>query len=810
MMRGTFRPVLVLAAMVAAGSALAAPVKQDRPAFRPGEVIVKFSGRAPQVGMQSMQSMAVRAHASAQVAKTMADVGRPGTALVRFAPTVSVDQMVAAFRALPGVEYAEPNYLAYIPEYVGRHDVSPLRGVRGKDGHATVNKAAAANPRLASMIERATESATGAYVTDPSVGKQDGWYWIGANIIWSDKVGNPVVAVLDTGVDYLHPDLTGRVLKGKDWINADADPMDDNGHGTHVAGAIAAAVSNAKGIAGVTSGKVLAIKVLDSEGSGTYFDIAKGIDDAAINTSVKVINMSLGGGSSSATLLTAITNAVTRGKLIVAAAGNSGNTTPHYPAYYAFDPAVTQAVRDQTIAVAASGEVNYVGTCPGSSPACTYFIDYSCMAGYSTHGDWISVSAPGTAMYSTTPTKEFWLNFYYGIAKNYDYLDGTSMATPLVSGTAARVLGAMPAGTTAAQVKARIVATGATAVANGQGTFIDTDGDGVTDAECWPAAAAATATDVNVAAAMYRANLYGRVLDPNGALPLIGAQVSPWAGTVAKGRGGYVEAGTSPYYDIINVPMNASTNYTMKVNKAGYTAGTQKFSSLLVDDCGAGNSTGDCLYAAVENVSVPKNVGGVWHVVTDWNDPTSLTEIDQYLYTPSSATVQCGIGYYGLCGSGSLAVAPFARWLHDGGPFSGSGSVEYTAIKSPLYATTTGSPYEIFLTDYADSASIVDPMINVTTRLWNGGSVKGTVLASAGDTATHTCSIDPSVGPTNCDIFYVGDLSGTGVFTPRGIYGVFNTVAGDPDGVLPYSVRDRQRVKLGAPATTTPTGRRKH
>lgn len=775
-----------VAAVLVAVAVPAAAAPKQRPLYKPGEVIVKF---ARGTVLANMRAATTRTHAQALVARTMGAVGRPTTTLVRFPAGIPVEMMLARFRGMPDVVYAEPNYVASSSETEPRMSrLGTLRAVRGKDGRATVDKSKAVSPRAAALIDRVRIQAV-SFVNDAEVGKQDGWLWMNADIIWPDMVANPMVAVLDTGVDYLHPDLAGRIVKGKDWVNADLDPMDDNGHGTHCAGNVGAGINNLKGIAGVSRAKILAVKVLDAEGFGTTFDIAQGLYDAANNTAVKVISMSLGipALGSPITLETAVTYALsTKGKLIVAAAGNDSSTTAPFPAAYA-DAIAFPLLEPQVIAVAASGIVNYYAAC-----ADCFFMDYSCMASYSNYGDWISVTAPGTAIFSTTPTKEFWLNYYGGVDKVYGYMDGTSMATPLVAGTAARVFSAMPVGTTASAVKDRIVNTGATAVANGQGSFIDTDGDGATDTECWPSAITTSPTDVNVAAAMYRADVFGKVLDANGALPLVGAQATAVLGTALKGFGGVVDS--SGYYDRINVPMNASTNYDVKINKAGYTYGAQKYTSVLVDDCGGGTATVDCVYVnlgeGVEQVSVPKNIPGYWNIVSDWAD--AAFEIDQYLFTPSLSPNPCDIGYVGLCGTGSLTTAPFARWLHDGGPGAGSGAEEFHAIRSPLYSTATGTPYEIFLTDYTNNGSVISAgSLNVKTRLWKGGIIRGTVVAATGDTSTHDCTIGG--GAIDCDAFYVGDLSSAGVFTPRAIYGKFLPSGSDPDGVLPYSRREGTR-----------------
>ena len=117
----------------------------------------------------------------------------------------------------------------------------------------------------------------------PLLYQQWGYYDVGAD--WTSPPSSttvPLVAVIDTGVDYTHPDLVGKIIKGRDFINADNDPMDDYGHGTHVSGIITARVNNGYGIAGISpKSQVLAIKAISSQGYGSDFDIAQALTYAA-------------------------------------------------------------------------------------------------------------------------------------------------------------------------------------------------------------------------------------------------------------------------------------------------------------------------------------------------------------------------------------------------------------------------------------------------------------------------------------------------------------------------------------------------
>lgn len=203
-----------------------------------------------------------------------------------------------------------------------------------------------------------------------------------------------VIAILDTGIDYTHEDLAGKVIKGYDFVNNDYDPMDDHGHGTHVAGIAAATANNGRGIAGVCSGcSLLAMKVVSADGSGSNAWIANGIANAA-NMGAQIINLSLGGMERSQTIELAVQQAVQRGVLIVAASGNDGSSVPLYPAAFA-----------DVISVGATDR----------------FGDH---ASFSNYGPTLEMAAPGQGIYSTLP------------GNSYEAWNGTSMACPHVAGLA--------------------------------------------------------------------------------------------------------------------------------------------------------------------------------------------------------------------------------------------------------------------------------------------------------------------------------------------------------------------------------------
>ncbi|MDE2491392.1 MAG: S8 family serine peptidase [Elusimicrobia bacterium] len=219
---------------------------------------------------------------------------------------------------------------------------------------------------------------------------------VNAPAAWSSGEGAGVkVAVVDTGIDCTHPDLQCDFSAGMNILDPSSQPMDDNEHGTHVAGTIAGR-GNGGPLGVAPKATLIPVKVLDANGSGSLSDIVKGIEWAADN-GADVINMSLGGPSGSAAMERAVKYALSKGVVVVAAAGNSGPNpdTVGYPAGY---PGV--------IAVAASDSNDQV-------------------ADFSSRGSAVAFIAPGVNVTSTVPGG--------GTAT----LSGTSMASPHVAGLAA-------------------------------------------------------------------------------------------------------------------------------------------------------------------------------------------------------------------------------------------------------------------------------------------------------------------------------------------------------------------------------------
>ena len=223
---------------------------------------------------------------------------------------------------------------------------------------------------------------------------------------WGVTRGNGIkVAVLDSGVASDNVDITPKVVARANFTNGKTGE-DNYGHGTHVAGIVAAA-DNTVGVAGVCPDcTILDGKVLNDSGIGSSSSLANGIN-WAVNNGAKVINMSLG-VRASRTLEAAVNNAWSKGVVLVAAAGNGSNQAKIYPGAY-----------PNVIAVAATDNTD-------------------AKASFSTYGaSWVDVAAPGVNVYSTFPNHTFVLGTQNNRSFGYDVGNGTSMSSPIVAATAA-------------------------------------------------------------------------------------------------------------------------------------------------------------------------------------------------------------------------------------------------------------------------------------------------------------------------------------------------------------------------------------
>jgi thermitase len=252
--------------------------------------------------------------------------------------------------------------------------------------------------------------------TDPYYGLQWGLARVQAGMAWTLSTGSPSVttAVLDTGVYTAHPDLIDKLVPGHNFANGSDDTLyqDECNHGTHVAGIAAAATDNAIGVAGLGwQTRLMPVKVMGGDlCQGSYEDVIRGIDWATRH-GAQVINLSLG-GPYDAVMDTATTNAFAAGTLVVAAAGNCGS--PDFIFYGC-------SIQDQLYSPAGNAHVLGVAATNQSDTR----------APFSTANASVEIAAPGVDIYSTWPG-------------GYQYLGGTSMATPFVSGLAALMYARFP------------------------------------------------------------------------------------------------------------------------------------------------------------------------------------------------------------------------------------------------------------------------------------------------------------------------------------------------------------------------------
>ena len=356
----------------------APPVVLETGEIVPGEVIVKFRDEAATAAVAGARGLDVAASVGA------AGHGLPSVASTRGRP---VDQVLAELRADPAVEYAEPSY------------------------------------RVQLLVDGAV-AAVG--VNDPMTGDQYSLDRMRVRDAWSLATGSAgIVAVLDTGVQHDHPDLSGRVHAGRDFVNNDLWASDDNGHGTWVAGIIAARPNDGYGIAGISwSGTILPVKIMNSSGTGSTSALISGIIWAADN-GANVINMSVGGFPYSQAVQDAVTYAWNKGAVLVGAAGNNNREESFYPA-----------------------SLNHVISVSATQPEDEF-------SHWSSYGPAVDVSAPGSSVLTTNcissacPHPEW---------TAHTYISGTSFATPNVAGVVALIRAKNPAWTPQ-QVVDRLYAT---------------------------------------------------------------------------------------------------------------------------------------------------------------------------------------------------------------------------------------------------------------------------------------------------------------------------------------------------------------
>jgi subtilisin family serine protease len=385
----------VLAAFAWAGEAWA----QER---KDAEVIVKVKADATQG-----EKAQIDVDADADFDEHVAEVDG-GTLRRVHSRSRNVDQLIRDLGRNKAVLYAEPNYVVQAVVTPNDPQFGQLWGLKN----------------TGQVIQGSPGTAGADIKAEPA---------------WTVTTGTSavVVGVVDTGVDYNHPDLAANVWSnpggiggcaagthGFNAINKTCTPLDDNNHGSHVSGTIGAVGNNGVGVVGVNwTTRIMGLKFLNSGGSGTTADAISAIDFAVnakiAGVNVRVLSNSWGGGGFSQALLDEINKANANDILFVAAAGNNGSnndTTPHYPSSYNAPNVVAVAATDNNDALAS-------------------FSNFGATS--------VDLGAPGVNVLSTTRNN------------TYSYFSGTSMATPHVSGAAALILSA--SALTTAQLKTQIL-----------------------------------------------------------------------------------------------------------------------------------------------------------------------------------------------------------------------------------------------------------------------------------------------------------------------------------------------------------------
>ncbi len=384
--------------------------------YKPGELLVRFAPKSD--GKQrtlSEKNDFLDSISGGNVKHSYKIV--PGLTLVKLRENLSVEDAVPAFKSTSGILYAEPNYkIKLLSTFPNDPNFAQLWGMHN---------------------EGQTGGTEGADIEAPEA-------WDIAT-----DANSIIVAVLDTGVDYTHPDLADNIwvneaelngiqgvdddendyvddVYGWDFADGDADPKDYYYHGTHCAGTVGAAGGNDEGVVGVCwNVKIMNLKVFPNYGDETFISGAIKAIEYAVDKEAKILSNSWGGGPDSNSLREAIQAADANGVLFVAAAGNypqlpwlDNDAIPVYPASYDCNNVISVMSTDHDD-------------------------NRSSFSHYGANS--VDLGAPGSDILSTFPTYETSAMSGYGYSTNYEMISGTSMATPHVAGACALVWSMNPA-----------------------------------------------------------------------------------------------------------------------------------------------------------------------------------------------------------------------------------------------------------------------------------------------------------------------------------------------------------------------------
>ena len=374
---------------VRAGTGLPLP-KTSKAAveFEPGQVLVTFKLTAAQ---PDLPAILAKPAWRALVTKSKLEVAQAGLYHLYLAPDVNQAEFIKTLRTEPGVVRAEPNYIFHLFDLD-----APKIPLPGKEAPYFAQPSFGGTTQYKAGPHRVTN--------DPYRANQYYLNITSMGAAWDLTTGDRLtVAVEDSGVRFDHPDLVGRLRgDGFNFVADSGDVNDDLGHGTEVAGVIAANSNNSIGIAGISwAANILPIKIANAQGSIDANAAAEGIY-YAVEHGARILNLSYGGETSSGVLEEAVAYALSNQVTVVAAAGNAPDGATEYPAAY-------------------PGVIAVTATDAGDQ-----------LAFFDSYGPYVSLSAPGQDIYTTALNKEG--------SGDYSLHSGTSFSSPIVAGTVALML----------------------------------------------------------------------------------------------------------------------------------------------------------------------------------------------------------------------------------------------------------------------------------------------------------------------------------------------------------------------------------
>jgi len=651
--------VALFAMDLRSGSQHAAQPSSQRLDFVPDEIIVKF-----QDGVDEFTKDLARFRVSGTRKKIFKII--PGLEVVKLQHGVSVEEAINLFEQIPDVLYAEPNYIL----------------------HTTAKANITATPN------------------DPSFGSLWGLSKISAPAAWDITTGsnNVVVAILDTGFDYNHPDLSANIFNnttectpngadddgngyeddchGIDVANGDSDPMDDNDHGTHVAGTIGAVGNNGVGVVGVNwTVKMLSCKFFDASGSGTTegaiecLQYVKVMKDRGVN--IVATSNSWGGGDFSQALYDAIDAQRQSGILFITAAGNgnafgvgqNNDSVPFYPCTYYLPNIICVAATTSTDAKAS----------------------FSNFGKHTVH-----VGAPGNNILSTLP------------GNSYGSLSGTSMATPHVSGVVA-LLKAQDPNRDWRTIK-NLILTGGDTISSMANTIT------------------------------------GKRLNANGAMTcsnkVVQARLQPVASTISASPGVPVYLG----FQNINCA-NPNGNVTVSVSPGNSSV------ALLDDGAGADQAAADGIYSG----QWTPTAAGTYTLTFPGNDKVTVNVANSAItVTPSSID-------FGGVSVGSSADKNFTVKNTGGGILAGNASTSapYSIVSGGSYSLSGGQSQTVTVRFSPTAGGTFNGNVNFSGANGASANVSGTGVVPANISLSFAGKLRDRVGQGETALTADGSLDGT-------------------------------------------------